>query len=661
MSPPPLLLSAAVLFWGWQSGQWVVAIAAAALLETPRHFRGTRFALEAKDFNRIADFCVVLIAVLGVYLYFTFGNPRAVTLLFQWLPLALLPLALAQAWSTAPALDLSVLFWSLRRAPPRRPLKFDPGYPYLATWVLAASAANLRGEAFFVVVLALLAWTLARIRPQSFHLAMWAVLLAACGALAYAGHTGLNRLQLWLESAAPEWLAGGGNRTDPYRSTTDIGSIGELKLSDRIVLRVRPLAGAAKPLEGPPKPSLLLHRASYDDYAAGTWIARNGKFAQLAPDVSGSDWTLEAATPSAHVAIDEYSAGGDPVLSLPSGTARIEALPAIGLKRNPLGAVQAEVPPGYLSYRAVIGEEARDAAEPGGSDLRIPGSEREAIERVARELRLAGQAPQRARQAVQDYFVSGFSYALYRAPVPGGRTPLAEFLLASHAGHCEYFATATVLLLRAAGVPARYATGYSVQEYSNLEGSYLVRERHAHAWARAWLEGRWQDVDTTPPAWAFVEAERASFWAPLADLAAWARFRTARWFASKSGEQMLRLSLGPAALILAFIVWRNFRAKRRRPAGASAATPELGGRHGMDSEFFAVQERLAALGRPRQSAQPLSAWLAGLSGDAALEPETLSALGRLHIRHRFDPQGLDARERDALRSGALDWLGRHSA
>jgi hypothetical protein len=660
MSPPPLLLAAAALFWGWQSEQWAVAIAAAALMETPRYFPGTRFALEAKEFNRIADFCVVLIAVLGVVLYLSFGNPRAVTLLFQWLPFALLPLALAHAWSTSSALDLSVLFWSLRRAPPRRPAKFDPGYPYLATWMLAASAANLRGEAFFVAVFALLAWTLVRIRPKSFRLATWAVLLAACGALGYAGHTGLHRLQLWLESAAPEWLAGGGGRTDPYRSTTDIGSIGELKLSDRIVLRVKSLEGAAKPIGDPPKPPLLLHRASYDDYAAGTWIARNGGFAQLAPDAAGSVWTLQAGVASGRIAIDDYSAGGDPVLSLPSGTARIEALPAIGMKRNPLGAVQVEFPPGYLSYQAVIGEEVRDAAEPGGNDLRIPGSEREAIERVAQELRLTGQAPQRSRQAVQDYFASGFSYALYRTPVAHGRTPLAEFLLESHAGHCEYFASATVLLLRAAGVPARYATGYSVQEYSKLEDSYLVRERHAHSWARAWLDGRWQDIDTTPPTWAFVEAERASFWAPLADLAAWARFRTARWFASKSGEQMLRLALGPAALILAFIVWRNFRAKRRKPEDATLSTQGHREQRGMDSEFFAVQERLAVLGRPRQSSQSLAAWLAGL-GDAGLDLETLSTLARLHIRYRFDPQGLDAREREALRGGALDWLGRHSA
>ena len=43
-------------------------------------------------------------------------------------------------------------------------------------------------------------------------------------------------------------------------------------------------------------------------------------------------------------------------------------------------------------------------------------------------------------------------------------TKVAEFLLKTRAGHCEHFATATTMLLRAAGVPTRYAVGYSVQE-----------------------------------------------------------------------------------------------------------------------------------------------------------------------------------------------------
>ena len=71
----------------------------------------------------------------------------------------------------------------------------------------------------------------------------------------------------------------------------------------------------------------------------------------------------------------------------------------------------------------------------------------------------------------------------------------------ARAGHCEYFAASTTLLLRAAGIPARYATGFAVMEYSPLEAAFVVRARHAHAWSRAWNGERWVDLDTTPPSW----------------------------------------------------------------------------------------------------------------------------------------------------------------
>src|SRR5439155_1389676 len=86
------------------------------------------------------------------------------------------------------------------------------------------------------------------------------------------------------------------------------------------------------------------------------------------------------------------------------------------------------------------------------------------------------------------------------------RPAVEELPRRGHSGHCEYFATATVLLLRAAGVPARYATGYSVQEWSRLERRYVVRARHAHSWALVWADGAWRDLDTTPPLWADEEA-----------------------------------------------------------------------------------------------------------------------------------------------------------
>jgi hypothetical protein len=85
---------------------------------------------------------------------------------------------------------------------------------------------------------------------------------------------------------------------------------------------------------------------------------------------------------------------------------------------------------------------------------------------------------------------------------------------------------ALTLLLRASGIPARYATGYAIVEYSQLEEAIVVRARHAHAWTRAWLNGRWIDLDPTPPDWLGLETERlAPAWAWIADVLRRASYR----------------------------------------------------------------------------------------------------------------------------------------
>jgi transglutaminase-like putative cysteine protease len=89
-----------------------------------------------------------------------------------------------------------------------------------------------------------------------------------------------------------------------------------------------------------------------------------------------------------------------------------------------------------------------------------------------------------------------FSYTL--APGIYGRDGIDEFWLDRRAGFCEHFATAFVVVMRALGVPARVVTGYQGAERSLLDGYYVVRQSHAHAWAEVWQPRRgWQRVDPT--------------------------------------------------------------------------------------------------------------------------------------------------------------------
>jgi len=88
-----------------------------------------------------------------------------------------------------------------------------------------------------------------------------------------------------------------------------------------------------------------------------------------------------------------------------------------------------------------------------------------------------------------------FVYTL--APPYMDRDPVDMFLFDSRRGFCEHYASAFVLLLRAAGIPARVVTGYQ-GGMMNPRGDYMiVRQSDAHAWAEAMIGDRWQRFDPT--------------------------------------------------------------------------------------------------------------------------------------------------------------------
>ena len=102
--------------------------------------------------------------------------------------------------------------------------------------------------------------------------------------------------------------------------------------------------------------------------------------------------------------------------------------------------------------------------------------------------------------AVSGYFRENFEYSLELPERRRGYDPIVNFLATSHAAHCEYFATATVLLLRSLDIPARYITGYVVDEYNSDTESWVARNLDAHAWVEAYDERtqRWIAVESTP-------------------------------------------------------------------------------------------------------------------------------------------------------------------
>jgi transglutaminase-like putative cysteine protease len=401
---------------------------------------------------------------------------------------------------------------------------------------------------------------------------------------------------------------------------------------------------------------ILLREASYNVYSSPAWFAVGATFTSVQPEAGGDTWKLAPGpAPEASVGVSLYLHRGRGVLALPARAMEIDKLAVVRLSKNPLGAVKVDEGLGLVTYQVRVGPTAPLDAPPTNLDVGVPAAESVAVGRLAEELALAQKPPAERLDAVAAFFRTAFRYSTY-ADQPLGRTPLEDFLLRTRSGHCEYFATATVLLLRAAGVPARYATGYSVQEWSRLEQRYVVRARHAHSWALAWVGGAWRDLDTTPPVWAEEEAAGASAFGPLGDLWSWLVFRVSRWRYGESEVGVRYLVWMLVALVL-LLAWRLYGRRRIERETTAAARGEPTPLHpGADSEFYLIADRLAAAGFGRRPAEPVSAWISRLEDARGLTADALREIAKLHYRYRFDPEGLGVDERQALRTRVEAWL-----
>ncbi|HEY5897224.1 MAG TPA: hypothetical protein VIV54_06650, partial [Burkholderiales bacterium] len=292
MSLPPFAIAAALAFWGWRSGNYGAAIALALVVEAPRFVR-LRFDLRHAEFARIADLCTLLFAGLLGTLFLTSEAPRtarAVLTTMLWLPAVLVPVLLAQRYSTSGRFPLSGLFLYLRklraRDPEYRERELDLGPIYFAICLLAAGIPNQRDATFYVALTVLIAWTLAAARPAHVRMAPWAGAVLIAAVVGYAGQAGLSRAQMAFEDWVSDWILHG-MAADPYRSNTDLGSVGRLKMIDAIVMRVYPEPAQASP------PGLL-HLASFTSFEGATWTARRSQMREIAPEADGISWKLAA-------------------------------------------------------------------------------------------------------------------------------------------------------------------------------------------------------------------------------------------------------------------------------------------------------------------------------------------------------------------------------
>lgn len=696
MKTPPLLLLATLLFWGWQSQLLLYGALVGLALEAARVFK-PRWELEDMDFNRIWSFCALILVALGAYVFTTneaggglsgmfqgasglrnatASSSVATTSVLRWLPLIFSPFLAAQIYNVRPTVPLTAvsLVLRLRRRRGEQALAgryVDVTYPYFMVCLFSAGIHSNRSIflTYFCGQLGLILWALWTVRSGRFGARAWALGLAAILMLGLAGLAGIGRLELAVQNFDAQMISRlFRSHTDPFQSMTAIGQIGELKLSPRIVIRLEPAQVGVVPD--------YLREASYWTYSPANQIWKastaSNSFEDVihAPAKPDTTWLLvPGKTNSCAVGITAYlnghTRGEDSVpeglLPLPSGCGRLEKLPAFTLKVNKTGAVLA-TGPGLVIFDALYGPGATDDSPPDTStnqfDLSVPPTEAPALSQVVAELNLTNASASDAdkRRAVETFFAQKFTYSLWQGPEKRGTanaSPLTRFLLKSRSGHCEYFATATVLLLRQLGIPARYAVGYSVHEVSG--SSYVVRERDAHAWCLVWnQEARvWEDFDTTPASWVAMEGRRAAILDALSDLRSWLvlQVEKLRWGESHF-QQYIPWMFIPVILVLLYYILfqRRTRGRTAKKPGAEAAIVWPG----HDSAFYRLEKSLAARGLPRQPQETLSDWLERVLAEPALAGQCggLRELLQLHYRYRFDPRGLNDLQKQSLAQNA---------
>jgi len=129
--------------------------------------------------------------------------------------------------------------------------------------------------------------------------------------------------------------------------------------------------------------------------------------------------------------------------------------------------------------------------------LQLPGSIDPRVAPLAREAARGADNPYDTAANMEEYLQNNYGY-----PTQGSGSvedPIGFFLFSRKRGHCEYFATAMVLMLRSLGIPARPVNGFQGAAYNEFGDYYAVVEGSAHSWVEAYFKGYgWITFDPTP-------------------------------------------------------------------------------------------------------------------------------------------------------------------
>lgn len=324
---------------------------------------------------------------------------------------------------------------------------------------------------------------------------------------------------------------------------------------------------------------------------------------------------------------------------------------------------------------------ARDRALParrlGERDLQLPDLAPEVHALARRIIEGATSDAERVR-AIERYLAENGRYTDTPPDLPAGstRSAVEAFLLGGMSGHCEYFASAMVILARSVGIPARLVNGFSGGRRNRIGGFVEIAHSDAHAWVEVhYEEAGWIPYDPTPSALRFRSEKPLSLAQQLREFGSAIELW---WFQRVVGfdrsDQM-------GALQKAWLAWQRRSSAPSRPSAAARgrgwagidrdawreALPWVGGllvlagagfalaraRRAPDPvppEYRRALRRLAVRGLQRNPGQTARAFAAQvLEREERSLAEAFLRLSEAYLAVRFggaDPRRCDERGRD---------------
>lgn len=297
---------------------------------------------------------------------------------------------------------------------------------------------------------------------------------------------------------------GGGGLGD---ATTGLG-IGDAYINHAVKPSLQPVLSVT----GVPQPAYW-QEAVYTTFSGTTWSAAHGpaypydvgEFAHqfFPPDVGGfptTTWTgsftiLQDGGKSRIVVYTGTPVEMDSASSLTPGTVYPD--------RDQVNS------PGYSYYNltmqvpdinwlAVAAATSAPAPAVLAPDLQLPASLSPKVAALARSATQGARSPWQQAEDIKTYLDQHehYSYDFKAAPSVDA---VNQFLFVTHAGYCDQFSTAFIMMMRSLGVPARWVVGYAPGTWQPRYHDYLIRAVDAHSWAQIYVAPYgWIPIDPTP-------------------------------------------------------------------------------------------------------------------------------------------------------------------